>query len=110
MGALVSCFVGRALFRGKARECAQDGKGTLWAKKCREGDKMPEPRRSRTRAGKSKDQGEAQEVTLHRVGVEDGVVIPTLMGWSTLDPNDTARAQYLEEVAEELGVPREKEK
>ncbi|MDI3281194.1 MAG: hypothetical protein QJR13_07495 [Bacillota bacterium] len=57
------------------------------------------------RVGKEKDQGEKREVTLHRTGVEEGIVIPTLMAWATLDPNDTSRIGYLEEVAEELSTP-----
>lgn len=54
------------------------------------------------------DQGE-DEVTLHRHGVEEGIVVPTLFAWSTLDPNDTSRARYLEEIGEELGTPESME-
>lgn len=60
----------------------------------------------RGKVGRDKDQGEKEEVTLHRVGVEDGIVLPMIMGWawSTLDPSDLSRARYIEEVAEELGT------
>lgn len=60
------------------------------------------------RVGKRKDQGEKREVTLHRTGVEEGIVIPTLIAWATLDPNDTSRVGYLEEVAEELAASEPK--
>jgi len=63
------------------------------------------------RVGRDKDQGESKEVTLHRVGVEDGIVLPMIMGWhwSTLDPSDISRARYMEEIAAELGSPPEGE-
>ncbi|MGE5553643.1 MAG: hypothetical protein ACM3XZ_06945 [Betaproteobacteria bacterium] len=63
-------------------------------------------RRREAKAGREKIQGQRTEDTLHRVGVEDGVVLPTLMGWGgPLDPNDTSRIRYLEEIAAELGAP-----
>ncbi|MBO8126629.1 MAG: hypothetical protein H0Z38_05250 [Firmicutes bacterium] len=63
------------------------------------------------RVGRDKDQGESQDVTLERTGVEDGIVLPMIMGWhwSTLDPSDLSRARYMEEVAAELGTPIEGE-
>ncbi|MDI6870552.1 MAG: hypothetical protein QME79_04190 [Bacillota bacterium] len=65
-----------------------------------------EERKLAAKAGRDKVQGLRAEDTLHRVGVDDGVVLPTLMGWGgPLDPNDTSRVRYLEEVAEELGTP-----
>lgn len=60
------------------------------------------------KAGRDKIQGLREEDGLHRFGVEEGVVLPTLMGWGgSLDPNDTSRIRYLEEIAEELGTRRE---
>jgi hypothetical protein len=63
-------------------------------------------RKQQARAGRDKVQGLDEEDSLHRVGVEDGVVLPTLMGWGgSLDPGDTSRIRYLEEIAAELGTP-----
>jgi hypothetical protein len=63
-------------------------------------------RKRKAKAGRDKVQGLREEDTLHRVGVEEGVVLPTLMGWGgSLDPTDTSRLRYLEEIAEELGAP-----
>lgn len=63
-------------------------------------------RKLEARSGRDKIQGLREEDTLHRFGVEEGAVLPTLMGWGgSLDPNDTSRIRYLEEVAAELGAP-----
>lgn len=63
-------------------------------------------RKQEVRAGYGKVQGLNEEDSLHRTGVEEGTVLPTLMGWGgSLDPNDTSRVRYLEEVAAELGTP-----
>ncbi len=63
-------------------------------------------RKAQAKAGRDKIQGLQSEDTLHRTGVEEGIVLPTLMGWGgSLDPNDTSRIHYLEELAEELGTP-----
>ena len=64
------------------------------------------PRQEKEKAGRDKVQGRREEDSLHRVGVEEGIVLPTLMGWGgPLDPNDTSRIRYLEELASELGSP-----
>ncbi|NLY55381.1 MAG: hypothetical protein GX058_02600 [Firmicutes bacterium] len=67
--------------------------------------------RSTLGVGRDQDRREAKEVTLHRVGVEDGIVLPMIMGWhwSTIDPTDLSRARYMEEIAAELGSPPEGE-
>ncbi|MGE5507499.1 MAG: hypothetical protein ACM3RP_03270 [Chitinophagales bacterium] len=63
-------------------------------------------RKEEARAGYGKVHGLREEDSLHRVGVEEGTVLPSLMGWGgSLDPNDTSRVRYLEEVAAELGTP-----
>lgn len=63
-------------------------------------------RKLEAKGGRDKIQGLREEDSLHRVGVEEGTVLPTLMGWGgPLDPNDTSRIRYLEEVAAELGTP-----
>ncbi|HHY48090.1 MAG TPA: hypothetical protein GX506_12420 [Firmicutes bacterium] len=55
------------------------------------------PKRRRDKKG-------PEDISLMRVDIEDGVEIPMIHAWTTIDPTEMARVRQLEEMAEEIGI------